>query len=184
MKVFKSFVSGLVGSPSRSTKYEESVQEVKSVTTELLVNKSELSPTSLNAQKLTKRWFAYPAIYFENIWHIFERLIGYIGKMRRINFKSFATQALEFAIEKLIEAQLVLNPEPEDKSWSVFVLNTKTHLAVVASPGRLDEVIPDDGSFINGACVYSGLSEEAARVKVTELGQKIGPAEGADSDMS
>ena len=58
--------------------------------------------------------------------------------------------------------------------WSVYILNTKTHVAVVAAKGEVGSMIPEDGSFISGALVGQNLSEEGAKELIERIGKCFG----------
>lgn len=111
--------------------------------------------------------------------------------MPPINLKGVVSKALTQVIAKLIILKMRIAGEEfeefeqeDPRCWSVYLLNTKTHFAVVAAREDITEMIPDDGSFISGIILYNGLTEGAARVKVTELEGKLGPSDELDPDLS
>jgi len=106
-----------------------------------------------------------------------------------IKIKDKIRKVVNRSIRVLSEVRDILE-EPQvstDKDWSVYIINTDTHFAVVAARDGFTEMIPEDGSFISGICISSGLTEKAARLKITELGKSLGEDEDAsepDEDLS
>lgn len=84
---------------------------------------------------------------------------------------------LDKTIEKLIELQVSYFDEIEKstkRDWSVWLINTKSHIAIIASQDDLSMSIPEDGSFLSGICIQKGLDEKSARLRVDELGRAMG----------
>ncbi len=98
------------------------------------------------------------------------------------------SMVLEYCMDTDEDSYLSLPKDEPKSNWEVWLLNTKTHLAVIASKEGLDDVIPDDGTFLSGMLICSGLSEADAKDKVDELGialnlnEDIGP--DSESELS
>jgi hypothetical protein len=98
-------------------------------------------------------------------------------------FRSLLGKALLRTIEVLIDWTGKLENAPEDpKDWSVWFINTRTHIMVIAareSYENLQELIPEDGSFISGVRVQSGMDEAEATLMVNLLSRQLGLEESS-----
>ncbi len=50
----------------------------------------------------------------------------------------------------------------EDKSWSIWVLETKEGVQLLSVQGYIDDAVPEDGSFICAFQLSNNLTEEQA----------------------
>lgn len=105
--------------------------------------------------------------------------------------KEVLEEILDNTIDKLIELQLNISDDPTQlmqdipvsviqeskesvhENWSIWMIATSTHFAIVASQDGIDEVIPEDGSFISGMIIQSGLSEEMAKKRIDDIGVTV-----------
>lgn len=105
--------------------------------------------------------------------------------------KEVIEEILDNTIDKLIELQLNISDDPAKlihdipisviqeseesvrENWSIWMIATSTHFAIVASQDGIDEVIPEDGSFISGILIQSGLSEEMAKKRIDDIGVTV-----------
>jgi len=104
--------------------------------------------------------------------------------------KEALEEILDQTIDKLIELQLNISDNPEklvqnslismqkenaelqESNWSIWMMSTTTHFAVVACQDSIGGIIPEDGTFISGILIQSGLTEEMAMDKIDEFGVK------------
>ena len=102
-------------------------------------------------------------------------LSGKLFEMK--DLRKSVSNLLDRTIDKLIEMQIRYFDEQEEtvaRNWSIWLINTSTHIAIIASQEDLGESIPEDGSFISGIRIEGGLTESVAKVRVNELGKSFG----------
>lgn len=133
------------------------------------------SPSETNYNTLASASLTTPKDYLSNIWHIYEKCMAYIPETYAIHLKDFTKRGIGFVVDKLLDFQLEMSEEEQPELWSVYFLNTKTHIAIIATRGSLGDFLPEDGSFINGIMVKDNLTEDSARSLAEELQGKVKP---------
>lgn len=93
----------------------------------------------------------------------------------------------DFMIDVLLSVQEKLVSEErflDQNNWGIWVVNTKTNVAVIAACDVFWDDITNDGNFVGGALIQSGLSERAARVKISEISSKFSKSKDIDRDLN
>jgi len=73
---------------------------------------------------------------------------------------------------------------PSEFSWSVYILNGKDSIQIVAAEHDIDKMIPEDGTFRSGVLIRSGMDEHTARALVDKLGESFGNTEKTPEILS
>lgn len=72
-------------------------------------------------------------------------------------------------IDKTIDVLQSIRPKDEEHNWSLYVINTTKYLTVIAAKDGYTDMIPEDGSFISGFVIETGLTEEIAKSRLEEM---------------
>jgi len=68
---------------------------------------------------------------------------------------------------------LKMQNEEESRDWQILVISTQDGFGLYAVKKGFTEMIPDDGTFISGCVIFSGLTEQDAKLKLDSMGRKL-----------
>lgn len=84
------------------------------------------------------------------------------------NWRQIVRNALEYVLE-LIDNTEEKKPQND---WSVYIINTTDSYVIMAAREDFD-AIPDDGSFIGGVVICTGMTEESAHRRAKLLSETL-----------
>jgi|688.fasta_scaffold1644006_2 hypothetical protein len=73
-------------------------------------------------------------------------------------------------IDKTIDLLQSIRPEDKESNWSLYVINTTKYFTIIAAKDGYADMIPEDGSFISGFVIETGLTEDSAKSRLEEMG--------------
>lgn len=89
-----------------------------------------------------------------------------------------------YLIDRAVNYLQSLKNDQEKDNWSIYLIHTKSHTALIAAKDGYTGMIPEDGSFLGGYVIHSGLTEDQAKSTLDFIIPLDEEEEGYEEELS